>query len=162
MAILKILTFEQSLLKKKAKNIKAITLAERKLLKDMVNTMYDAKGVGLAAIQVGILKRIFIVDIGEGVQFFINPKIIKKTNQIISREGCLSVPRVQADVKRFDSVTIKALDEKGKSREVKAEGLFARAIQHELDHLDGILIIDRAEKPEDIHYSEEEEINQSI
>ena len=114
------------------------------LISDMIETMYDADGVGLAAPQVGILKRIVVVDIGEGVQALINPEIINETGEQTDYEGCLSVPGVRAKVKRPAEVLVKALDKNGSEIEIKGSGLMARALCHELDHLDGILFIDKA------------------
>ncbi len=113
------------------------------LLDDMADTMYKAEGVGLAAPQVGILRRICVVDIGEGLIELINPLIIKKSGSQTGSEGCLSVPDRFEEVKRPNKVTVRAQNRMGENIEIKAEGFLARAFCHEIDHLDGILYIDR-------------------
>jgi peptide deformylase len=110
----------------------------------MAETMYTASGVGLAASQVGVLKRIILVDGEEdGLIVLINPMIIKSEGEVVEEEGCLSVPDIYSQVKRSSKVTIKALNENGDPIEITKEDLTARALQHEIDHLDGILFIDR-------------------
>ena len=116
------------------------------ILDDMAETMYDAEGVGLAAPQVGILRRFCIVDVGDGLIELVNPVIIEKSGEQIGEEGCLSIPDKYGTVKRPMNVTVKAQDRYGKNITVKGEGLKARALCHEIDHLDGILYIDKAEK----------------
>ena len=116
------------------------------ILDDMAETMYDADGVGLAAPQVGILRRFCVVDVGDGLVELINPVITKKSGTQTDDEGCLSIPNKSACVTRPMKVTVKAQDRDGKNITVTAEGLKARAFCHEIDHLDGILYIDRAEK----------------
>jgi peptide deformylase len=121
------------------------------LLNDMAETMYAAPGIGLAAPQVGVLKRIIVIDTSSSdeesstkkLYKLINPEILEKNGETIHEEGCLSIPDIREKVKRFESITIKALDEKGDEIIVEASGLLAICIQHELDHLDGILFIDR-------------------
>ena len=110
----------------------------------MKDTLDKAQGAGLAAVQVGILRRIFIVDVNEGFYEFINPEIISTNGEQYGIEGCLSVKGKMGDVKRPYEVVVKAQDRKGKYFTIKAKGFFARAICHELDHLDGILYIDKA------------------
>ncbi len=110
----------------------------------MVETMYTASGVGLAASQVGVSKRIILVDGEEdGLIVLINPMIIKSEGEVVEEEGCLSVPDIYSQVKRSSKVTVKALNENGDPIKITKEGLTARALQHEIDHLDGILFIDR-------------------
>lgn len=116
------------------------------ILDDMAETMYDAEGVGLAAPQVGILRRFCIVDVGDGLIELINPVIIEKSGEQVGEEGCLSIPDKYGTVKRPMKVTVKAQDRYGNNITVKGEELKARAICHEIDHLDGILYIDKAEK----------------
>lgn len=113
------------------------------LLDDMAETMYKAEGVGLAAPQVGILRRICVVDVGDGLIELINPVITKKSGTQIGSEGCLSVPNRFEEVKRPMRVTVKAQNRKGENIEINAEGFKARAFCHEIDHLDGKLFIDR-------------------
>ena len=113
------------------------------LLDDMAETMYKAEGVGLAAPQVGILRRVCVVDVGDGLIELINPVITEKSGSQTGSEGCLSVPDRFEEVKRPMTVTVKAQNRKGENIEIKAEGFKARAFCHEFDHLDGILYIDR-------------------
>lgn len=113
------------------------------LLDDMAETMYKAEGVGLAAPQVGILRRVCVVDVGDGLIELINPVITEKSGSQKGNEGCLSVPDRFEEVTRPNKVTVKAQNRMGENTEIKAEGFLARAFCHEIDHLDGILYIDR-------------------
>ncbi len=135
------------ILRKVSKPIKKITPRTKDLIEDMKETMVGADGVGLAAVQVGVLKRLFIVDIGsdEGTTVFINPEIIEKDGEQIGIEGCLSIPNANGIVKRANTVKVKYLDEEWNEKELEAEGFFARAIQHEYDHLNGVLYTDIAD-----------------
>ncbi len=144
MAILEIKEYGEPVLREKALPVKEITPEILNLIKDMAETMYTASGVGLAALQVGVPKRIILVDGEEdGLIVLINPIIIKSEGEVVAEEGCLSVPDIYSQVKRSSKVTIKALNENGDPIEITEEGLTARALQHEIDHLDGILFIDR-------------------
>ena len=152
MAILEILEYPNPLLKKKSSKVEKIDDNLRQVLMDMLETMYDDAGVGLAAPQVGILKRMIVIDVEqdreEGIPdnplFLINPEIVWKSEETeISEEGCLSVPGMRAEVERFYKIVVRYLDEHGEQKELEAEGFFARALQHEIDHLNGILYIDR-------------------
>lgn len=116
------------------------------LLDDMAETMYDADGVGLAAPQVGILKRVIVIDIGEGVIELINPEIIYEEGSQCDSEGCLSLPGTTEEVIRPAIVRVKGMNREGEEIIIEAEDLLARALCHEIDHLNGILFIDRAEK----------------
>ena len=129
-------------LRKLSKPLSIVTAEDRKLLEDMVKTMYNNQGVGLAAPQTGVLKRIAVVDVGGGPIKFINPEIIEKKGSDIVEEGCLSIPGASVRVKRAKKIKVQYMDENGKTLTIVAEGLFARAIQHEIDHLNGRLIID--------------------
>jgi peptide deformylase len=131
------------LLRKKSRKVDDINERELTLLDDMLETMYYAEGIGLAAPQVGILKRIVVIDIGEGPLKLVNPEIIETLGSCIDCEGCLSVPGEQGDVERPEKVRATAKNEKGEDIEISAEGLLARALCHEIDHLDGILFIDK-------------------
>jgi len=144
MAILEIKEYGESILREKSLPVEKITPEILNLIKDMAETMYTASGVGLAASQVGVPKRIILVDGEEdGLIVLINPMIIKSEGEVAAEEGCLSVPDIYSQVKRSSKVTIKALSENGDPIEITNEGLIARALQHEIDHLDGILFIDR-------------------
>ncbi|PIE05722.1 MAG: peptide deformylase [Sorangium cellulosum] len=147
MAVLPIRIFPDPVLREQAKPVENITPDIQKLIDDMAETMYDAPGVGLAANQVGVLKRLFIIDIaGEDepsdLRIFINPQIVAKRGEVVWKEGCLSFPGVTESVERSESVRVKALDRDGAPFEMEAEGLMAVAIQHENEHLDGELMID--------------------
>ncbi|MBI2252091.1 MAG: peptide deformylase [Armatimonadetes bacterium] len=145
MSIREIKKFEDPLLRKKAKAVKKFDTLIEKLIEDMLETMYQAKGIGLAAPQVGISKRIIVVDVENNLYKLINPKIVKYgEEQEECLEGCLSFPYLYGEVKRFLKVTLKAQDLKGKYIKIEAEGLLARAFQHEIDHLEGVLLVDYA------------------
>jgi len=135
--------YPDSILKKKSEEVKKIDEETRTLIRDMFETMYANQGIGLSASQVGILKKIALVDIGDGPKVFINPKILAKKGKEISEEGCLSVPEVFLKIKRAKEITVEALNEKGEKFRVEATGLLARCLQQEIDHLNGILILDR-------------------
>lgn len=142
--ILPIKIYPDKILRKKSEKVKEITDAEKELIDNMFETMYRNNGIGLAAPQIGVLKRIIVVDIGNGPISLINPEILKKKGKAISTEGCLSVPGVILKVKRASYVKVKGLTKNGKQIVIKAKGLLAFALQHEIDHLNGILIYDRA------------------
>lgn len=139
---LKIKKFPDSILKKKAEKVSRVTEAEKSMLADMANTMYMSQGVGLAAVQVGIGKQLAVVDTGEGLIKMINPAITRREGTETQEEGCLSCPGACVKVKRAKKVVVSFMNENGDVMQLKAEGLLARAIQHELDHLSGKLIID--------------------
>ncbi len=120
----------------------------------MLETMYEANGVGLAAPQVGVLRRIVVIDVGEGPYVLVNPKIIEKDGEQTGQEGCLSVPGVYGIVTRPEHVKARAFDKDMKPYEIEAEGLFARAICHELDHLDGHMYTELVE--DGLHRYEDE------
>ncbi len=137
------------LLRKKSKEVATIDNKIKILLDDMVDTMYANDGVGLAAPQVGILKRVVTIDVdGENIYRMINPKIISSTGEQIDQEGCLSVPDLKGNVQRPMNVTAVYTNENGEQVTLEAEGMLARCICHEIDHLNGILFIDRADKTE--------------
>lgn len=145
MALLKILHFPDPRLRKKATPIAKVTDAIRQLADDMLETMYDAPGVGLAANQINVQKRIVVIDTSEDKSsplVFINPEIISKEGEREHEEGCLSVPEAYEMVTRADTVRVKALARDGKPFEMDANELLATCIQHEIDHLDGKLFVD--------------------
>lgn len=152
MALLTILEVPNPLLKKKSEPVAQVDDDIRKLTDDMLETMYEAPGIGLAAPQVGVLKRIVVIDVSRENEprrpyRMINPVIIDRSEErVMHDEGCLSVPEQYAEVERAKSVTVRYTDENGKERELHAEGLLAIAVQHELDHLDGKLFIDHLSK----------------
>jgi peptide deformylase len=133
-------------LREAARDVKEITPQILALLDDMVDTMADAEGVGLAAPQVGISKRLIIVDVRDehGLLKMINPVIVSRQGKETDIEGCLSFPGIVGEVERDEQVTVQALGADGRQLEICAVGLLARALQHEIDHLDGILLVDRA------------------
>jgi peptide deformylase len=143
LSIRKILTLPDPALREKSLAVKKITANVCKLLDDLAETMYDAPGVGLAAPQVGVLKRAIVVDIGEGLVELINPVIIASSGHDVSAEGCLSVPGLQGEVPRAAAITVQGLDRHGEKIEIKATDFLARALQHEIDHLDGIMFVDK-------------------
>lgn len=180
MAVREILTSEHPVLRQKAKKVKRVDESTVKLIDDMLETMRAADGLGLAAPQIGVGLRVLVIEIpperegseprvsgekrepagergagGERV-ILINPEIIKAEGEQFGEEGCLSVPGYVGMVRRAEKVQVKGLNRKGKETRVTGEGLLARALQHEIDHLDGILFTDRLEKPEDLYRLNEE------
>ena len=145
MAIRNIRLEKDEILRKKSREIEVIDDKIQTLIDDMIETMYKYNGVGLAAVQVGILKRVVVIDVedGEGVRVLINPKITKTRGEQEVDEGCLSFPNQYAKVIRPKEVTVEALDRSGKKIVIKAKDLLAQAICHELDHLEGITFIDQ-------------------
>lgn len=144
MAKRKIRISTDEVLRKISKPVSAITPSVLTLLDDMTETMYAANGVGLAAPQVGILKRIVVIDIGDGLVELINPVVVETKGSQIGNEGCLSIPGYSAPVERPEYVKVKALNRKGEEIIVEGKDLMAVALCHETDHLDGILYIDKA------------------
>ena len=148
----KIVIEPDPILSKKSENLEKVDNELRLLLDDMLETMYSAPGIGLAAVQVGILKRLIVIDISKDKEkkhpiFLINPEIISKSkNTSIYEEGCLSLPGHFAEIERPEECKIKYIDYDGKKKEMKANGLLATCIQHEIDHLNGILFIDYLSK----------------
>ncbi|MBR4724937.1 MAG: peptide deformylase [Lachnospiraceae bacterium] len=148
MAIRKIRIEGDPILNKISKDVTAMTGRNRELIDDMLDTMYEANGVGLAAPQVGILKRIVVIDVsenGDEPMVLINPVIVEQDGTQTGEEGCLSVPGKHGTVTRADHVICRALDENMKEREIEGTGLLARAIQHELDHLEGVIYTSKVE-----------------
>ncbi|HOV78501.1 MAG TPA: peptide deformylase [Bacillota bacterium] len=144
MAVYKIVTYGDRILKEKAKAVPKITPSIIKLLNNMAETMYHFRGAGLAAPQIGVSKRVIVVDVGEGLLELVNPEILSCSGRETDSEGCLSIPGVVGDVARATAVEVKGIDRNGEEVRLKAKGYLARALQHEIDHLDGILLVDRA------------------
>lgn len=145
MAILKILHYPDPRLRRVAEPVATFDPALRTLVTDMAETMYQAPGIGLAAIQVDVPKRVIVIDLSEthdALQVFINPKILEKDGKQVMEEGCLSVPGVFEPVERAEHIRLEAYDPDGKRFELHAEGLLAVCIQHEIDHLDGKVFVD--------------------
>jgi peptide deformylase len=143
-----ILKYSDAPLHERATPVDAITPEIDRLIEDMVETMYAAPGIGLAAPQVGVMKRIFVVDLSIGrdaaaLMIFVNPEFVIREGMQIEEEGCLSVPGFNATVVRPSRALLKGLDRQGQPIEVEGSGLLARAFQHEMDHLDGTLFVDR-------------------
>jgi len=145
--VLKVIKFPAPILRKKAKAVKSVTPEIVKLIDDMIETMHLAPGVGLAAPQVGKSLRVITADIGEGPIALVNPKLLKQSGSQTFFEGCLCLPGVEAPVERASQVSVKGLDREGKEVEVNAEGLMATVLQHEIDHLEGMVFIDRVKDP---------------
>lgn len=152
MALMEILKYPDPFLKEKATPVEKIDDEIRKLITGMVETMYRAKGIGLAAPQVGSGKRVIVLDVpddsdrreqGKNLMALVNPEITGSEGKTKYEEGCLSLPGMTADVERYAKVTVRAMDAEGNISVIEAEGLLAIALQHEIDHLDGILFIDR-------------------
>ena len=144
MSKLQIMIAGDPVLRDVAKPVERIDKKLHRLLKDMAETMYAADGVGLAAPQVGVSKRIVVIDVGDGLYELINPVIVKKEGKVLGSEGCLSVPDYEGEVERAEYVECEFTDKTGQRMLLSASGLLAVCIQHELDHLDGILFIDKA------------------
>lgn len=146
MALLEILHFPDPRLRTKARPVDEVDEGVRTLVRDMFETMYRAPGIGLAATQVNVHRRVIVLDISAQQDqpiCLINPEIVASRGESQSEEGCLSVPDVFETVSRADAITVRALDENGRTREFDATGLLAVCIQHEIDHLDGKLFVDR-------------------
>lgn len=148
MAVLKLRTYPDLVLKKRAESVMAIGPAEERLFSDMIETMYEEEGVGLAAPQVGVSKRIIVASptLTPGEEHvFVNPEILEAKGRVLGLEGCLSVPGISGEIARAKLVRFRALDRQGKPVEMEVRDLFARIIQHEIDHLNGLLLIDRVD-----------------
>ena len=143
MAIRNIRKMGDDILRKKCRTVEVIDDKIITLLDDMADTMYDANGVGLAAPQVGILKRIAVIDVGDGIIELINPEIVETSGEQVGQEGCLSVPGKYGIVSRPNKVTVRATDRDGNLFEITGEELLARAFCHEIEHLDGFLFVDK-------------------
>jgi peptide deformylase len=158
MAVRPIVQADDPLLRKKSKKVKRFGRALQNLIDDMVETMHAVHGLGLAAPQIGVSQQVIVIQLPENEEdpqsgklyVLCNPEIVKTAGEEESEEGCLSVPGFVGDVRRAAAVTVKGLDRHGKKIRIKAEGLLARAFQHEIDHINGALYIDRVDSPEKI------------
>jgi len=151
MAVLEILKYPHPLLKKRSKKVDQIDGEVKKLIRDMTETMYNANGIGLAACQAGVPLRVIVVDVSpidpqHGLFAMINPEIISEEGEIDYEEGCLSVPDCLEKVKRSEKIRVRGISPDGKEIEVAGEGILAFALQHEIDHINGILILDRVSR----------------
>lgn len=141
----KIVTYGNDVLRKRAEEIGELDEEIRQLIPRMYETMVECRGLGLAGPQIGVSKRIFVYDVGEGPHALINPSVVSSSGEEWAIEGCLSIPGLQGEVPRWERVTVTGIDENGERVKIKAEGLLARVFQHEMDHLDGTMFIDRAD-----------------
>ena len=156
MALRQIRIQGDAVLEKKCREITEMTPRIRELIEDMKDTMYDACGVGLAGPQVGVLKRVCVIDVGEGPIVLVNPVIVSADGEQTGDEGCLSLPGKAGQVTRPNHVVVRALDENMEERELEGEGLLARAFCHEIDHLDGHMYTEKVEgQLHDVTYDEE-------
>ena len=158
MAIRKLRHLPDAVLKGKARKVSVIDESIHRLIDDMIETMQQEKGIGLAAPQIGVPLRVVVLQISEEETLaIINPEIVKRSGEKEVVEGCLSVPGYSGEIKRSIAVTVKGLDRQGKKVKIKADGLMAQALEHELDHLNGILYIDRIEDESKFHKVEPQE-----
>lgn len=153
---------KDNVLRKRSRPVEKIDKRILTILDDMAETMYNANGVGLAAPQVGILRRMVIIDIGEGIIELINPEIIEEQGEQLEMEGCLSVPGLNGLVKRPAKVIVTGLDRHGKRLRIEGDDLMARAFCHEIDHLDGVLYIDKVEPGTLEKVNQEKEVTQKV
>jgi peptide deformylase len=161
MAIHKIITSENPILRQKAKKVHRFDSSIAKLIDDMFETMHEAHGAGLAAPQIALSIRVFVAEFEERRIAMVNPEIIKAEGEELGTEGCLSIPGYVGDnIRRATSVVVKGQDARGKPVRVRAEGWLARIIQHEIDHLDGVLFLDRLDRPEDLREVREDELEE--
>jgi peptide deformylase len=160
MAIMPVIKMDNPVLHRKAKKVRKIDGSIQKLIDDMIDTMHDIEGVGLAAPQVGVPLQVVVIQMPdeEDVITLINPEIVKTSEESEEMtEGCLSLPGYKGDVKRFTSITVKARDREGKLIRIKGEGLMAQALQHEVDHINGIVFVDHLESMDKLEKTEAED-----
>jgi peptide deformylase len=150
MALRPILTADQPILRERTKRVSTFDASLHRLLDDMLETMRDAPGVGLAANQIGVPLQVAIIEVDDRVTELVNPQVVRTGGEQLDWEGCLSIPGFVAETGRFAKVTVKARDRNGKEFRVKGEELLARALQHEIDHLNGILYIDHLDSLEEL------------
>ena len=162
MAIHNVITSENPILRQKAKKVHRFDSSISKLIEDMFETMHAAHGVGLAAPQIAISVRIFVAEFEDRKIAMVNPEIVKAEGEDLGTEGCLSIPGYVGDnIRRATTVVVKGQDARGKNIRVRAEGWLARILQHEIDHLDGILFLDRLDSPEDLREVTEAEYEEA-
>lgn len=160
MAILSIRVLPDPVLRQKAKRVRSLDSSIQKLTQDMVDTMRAAPGMGLAAPQVGVVLRVIVVGLPEQEALaMINPEVVKKSGEQVVEEGCLSIPGYCGEVKRSLSVVVKGRDRTGKEIRIKAKELLAQVLEHEIDHLNGVLYVDRLESPDKLRKVEQEKGN---
>ncbi|MFC1902440.1 peptide deformylase [Chloroflexota bacterium] len=158
MAVSPIRVLPEPVLRQKAKRVRTIDTSIKKLIEDMRQTMHSIGGVGLAAPQIGVPLRVIVIGIPEEEDIaLINPEVVRRKGERLVREGCLSVPGYFGDIKRAESVTVKGLDPDGKEIRIKAVELLAEVLEHEIDHLNGMLYIDRLESTDKLYKIEPEE-----
>jgi peptide deformylase len=166
MPIRKIITAENPTLRMKAKKVHRFDPSLQKLVDDMFETMHAANGAGLAAPQIDLSIRLFVAEYEDRRIVMVNPEIIKAEGEVLGSEGCLSIPGYYGDnIRRAESVIVKGQDLRGKDIRVRAEGWLARVLQHEIDHLNGVLFLDRLDRPEDLREvlpDEEEELENEV
>ena len=161
MVIRRILTAEEPILRERARKVTQFDASLHRLLDDMLETMRDAPGIGLAANQIGVPLQVAVIELEDTITELVNPQIVKASGEIVDWEGCLSIPGFVAEVTRSAKVTVKARDRHGKEFRIKGQDLFARALQHEIDHLNGVLYIDYLESMEElVRVSEHSEIEE--
>jgi len=158
MAVIPIRELPDPILRQKAKRVRTIDGSIRKLIANMVETMHAAPGVGLAAPQVGVPLRVIVISMPEDEDIaIINPQIMRRTGERLVNEGCLSIPSYIGEIKRAESVRVKGRDQNGKEIRIKADELLAQALEHEIDHLNGVLYIDHLENHDKLRKIEPEE-----
>jgi peptide deformylase len=163
MAVLPIVTHPDPVLHRKAKRVSRVDESLNRLIDDMIETMYDASGCGLAAPQVGVSLKIAVIGMpDEEVIVLVNPEVVKKSGERTVIEGCLSVPGYRGEIKRAEQVTVKAFDRNGKAFRIKADELMAEALEHEIDHLNGVLYIDLLESPDKLEKITDEDTTPEI
>lgn len=157
-----IVVVEDRRLRTKCPKVPKVDDSTRKLIDDMVDTMRDAPGIGLAAPQVGVLLRVIVAEVDDQLHALVNPEIIRAEGEQVADEGCLSIPGYVGEVKRFERVVVKAKNRSGKDVRVRGEGLLARCLQHEIDHIDGILFTDRLTSPDSLRKVAPEEAGEAV
>jgi len=163
MSVRKIITAENPTLRMKAKKVHRFDASLQRLVDDMFETMHAAHGAGLAAPQIDLSIRVFVAEFEDRRLALINPEIVKAEGEVLGTEGCLSIPGYYGEnVRRAESIVVKGQDVHGKAVRIRAEGWFARIMQHEIDHLDGVLFLDRLDRPEDLREVTSEELEEEL